>query len=125
MGGVDCFDDNSFIGEDVLFDTLYPQNIHLGRRVHITARVVILTHYLDTSCNGVHWQRGHVYVGDGTFIGTGSIICKNVKIGKNCIIGAGSVITKDIPDNEIWAGNPARRIKVRTQEVNMVNNKGL
>lgn len=72
--GVDCVDDNSFIGEDVLFDTLYPQNIHLGRRVHITARVVILTHYLDTSCNGVHWQRGHVYVGDGTFIGTGSIV---------------------------------------------------
>ena len=35
------------------------------------------------------------------------------RIGNNCIIGAGSVVTKDIPDNEIWAGNPAKLIKTR------------
>ena len=113
LGGVDCADNCSFIGNGVLFDTLYPQNIHIGKHVHITARVVVLTHYLDTSSNGIKWRIGHVYIGDDTFIGTGTIISKDVRIGKNCIIGSGSVVTKDVPDNEIWAGNPARFIKRR------------
>lgn len=59
------------------------------------------------------WYFGHVHIGDGCFIGANSIICKDVKIGKNSIIAAGSVVTKDIPDNEIWGGNPARYIKKR------------
>lgn len=96
-----------------MFDTLYPENIHLGKHVHITANVTILTHYLDTNCGGIHWRSGHVYIGDHTFIGTGTIISKDVRIGNNVIVGAGSVVTKDIPDNEIWAGNPARLIKKR------------
>ena len=44
------------------------------------------------------------------------IILKGVHIGNNVIIGAGSVVTKDIPANEIWAGNPARKIKGKTTE---------
>ena len=112
-GGVDLADNQSFIGEGVIFDSLYPQNIHIGRHVHITAGVKILTHYLNTSQAGICWRQGNVYIGDDTFIGTGSIISKEVRIGNNCIIGAGSVVTKDIPDNEIWAGNPARFIKKR------------
>jgi len=35
------------------------------------------------------------------------ILC-GVTIGRNAMIGAGSVVTKDIPDNELWLGNPAR-----------------
>jgi len=34
-----------------------------------------------------------------------------VTIGNNSIVGACSLVTKDIPDNEIWAGNPARLIR--------------
>lgn len=41
------------------------------------------------------------------------VICNAVRIGENAIVGAGSVVTKDIPDNEIWAGNPARFIRKR------------
>lgn len=52
-----------------------------------------------------------IYIGDGAFIGGNSIILKGVKIGKNSVVGAGSVVTRDIPDGEIWAGNPVRRIK--------------
>lgn len=48
---------------------------------------------------------------DGAFIGGNSIILKGVKIGKNSVVGAGSVVTRDIPDGEIWAGNPARKIR--------------
>lgn len=95
------------------FDTLYPDNIHIGKHVHITAGVTILTHYLVTEKKGINWRQGHVYIGDNVFIGTGTIISKDVRIGENAIVGAGSVVTKDIPDNEIWAGNPARFIKKR------------
>lgn len=47
------------------------------------------------------------------FIGARTIICSNVEIGDNAIIGAGSIVTKNIPPNQIWAGNPARFIKER------------
>lgn len=51
-----------------------------------------------------------VKIDDGVFIGANCIILKGVHIGEKAIIGAGSIITKDVPSNEIWAGNPARKI---------------
>ncbi|MDD2995041.1 MAG: DapH/DapD/GlmU-related protein [Paludibacter sp.] len=47
----------------------------------------------------------------GCFIGANSIIQKGCIIGENSIVGAGSVVTKVIPDNEVWAGNPAQFIR--------------
>lgn len=58
-----------------------------------------------------HRKCAPVIIKDNAFIGARSIILKGVTIGKNSIIGAGSVVTKSIPDNQIWAGNPARFIK--------------
>lgn len=55
-----------------------------------------------------------IHIKQNAFIGMGSIILKGVTIGENSIIGAGSVVTSNIPDGEIWAGNPAvyiRKIK--------------
>lgn len=52
-----------------------------------------------------------IAIGDNVFIGAHSTILKGVTIGENSIIGACSVVTKDIPRNEIWAGNPAKFIK--------------
>ncbi len=54
---------------------------------------------------------GEIIVGDNVFIGLGAIILSGVKIGSNCIVGAGSVVTKDIPDNSIYAGVPAKFLK--------------
>lgn len=50
-------------------------------------------------------------IGNNVDIGANSVIIGNIKIGDNVIIGAGSVVVKDIPDNVVVAGNPARIIK--------------
>jgi acetyltransferase-like isoleucine patch superfamily enzyme len=52
-----------------------------------------------------------VLIKSGAFIGAHCIVLKGVTIGQYSIIGAGSVVTKDIPDWEIWAGNPAKFIR--------------
>jgi sugar O-acyltransferase (sialic acid O-acetyltransferase NeuD family) len=51
---------------------------------------------------------GNVNIGDNTFVGANTTILPKIKIGNNCLIGAGSVVTEDIPDNQVWFGNPAR-----------------
>jgi acetyltransferase-like isoleucine patch superfamily enzyme len=55
--------------------------------------------------------KSSVIIEDNVFIGAHTTILKGVTIGKNSIIGACSVVTKNIPPNEIWAGNPARFVK--------------
>jgi acetyltransferase-like isoleucine patch superfamily enzyme len=52
-----------------------------------------------------------VIIEDNVFIGAHSTILKGVTIGQNSIIGACSIVSKNIPANEIWAGNPARFIR--------------
>lgn len=51
-----------------------------------------------------------VRIREGAFIGAHSIILKGVTVGRHSVIGAGSVVTKEVPDGEIWAGNPAKKI---------------
>tara|TARA_B110001469_G_scaffold100928_1_gene98448 strand:- start:1009 stop:1632 length:624 start_codon:yes stop_codon:yes gene_type:complete len=51
---------------------------------------------------------GFATIGECTLVGSGANILPEVKVGKNCIIGAGSVVTKDLPDNSIVKGNPAK-----------------
>lgn len=47
-------------------------------------------------------------VGSGASIGANATIVCGVTIGRNAMIGAGSVVTKDVPEGELWWGNPAR-----------------
>lgn len=56
------------------------------------------------------------HIGNDVWIGYGAIIKAGVSIGSGAVIGAGSVVTKDIPSYEIWAGNPAKRIRPRFSE---------
>ena len=70
---------------------------------------MILTHFYK---NG-NFYYGAVKIGSGCFIGVNTIITNSVTIGDNSVIGAGSIVTKDIPEGEVWAGNPAKFIKKR------------
>lgn len=59
----------------------------------------------------INTKSGNVTIEDGAFIGADSLILKNVHIGRKSVIAANSVVTKDVPDFEIWGGNPARLIR--------------
>jgi|TARA_B100001971_G_C18231716_1_gene564363 acetyltransferase-like isoleucine patch superfamily enzyme len=59
---------------------------------------------------GKDWFVEKTVVKKGASIGTSAIILCGVTIGENSIVGAGAVVTKDLPDNVIAAGNPAKII---------------
>ena len=52
-----------------------------------------------------------IHVGDSVWFGGNVTVVPGVTIGSNVVVGAGSVVTKDIPDNVVVAGNPARVIR--------------
>lgn len=58
-------------------------------------------------------KNGHseLKIGEGSWIGTHVAIIGDVHIGKHCVIGANSVVTRDIPDNCVAVGNPAKIVK--------------
>lgn len=104
----------SHIGQGVIFDSLYPEDIEIGNKSAITFRCVIITHFVKPLMDGEReYLRGKVKIGDFVFIGAHTIIAKPVTIGNFSIVAAGSVITKDIPACEIWGGVPAKFIKKR------------
>lgn len=54
---------------------------------------------------------GHVFVGSYSSLGTNAVILPRVRVGINVVVGAGAVVTKDVPDNCLVAGVPARIIR--------------
>lgn len=52
-----------------------------------------------------------IRIGNDVWIGANTIVLKGICIGDRSVIGAGSVVTKDIPSDEVWAGNPAKFIR--------------
>ncbi len=89
-------EDEVFVGHGVMFtNDIYPRS---------------------TSPNGglqteSDWQVVPTLIKRGASLGSNATILCGITIGVNSIIGAGSVVTKDIPDNVIAAGNPARVIR--------------
>lgn len=93
-----------------------PYLITLGDNVRITDGVRFITHD-----GGVHVLRnaydlfdidkfGRITIGNNVFVGMEVTILPNVNIGNNVVIGAGSIVTKDIPDNSVACGVPAKVI---------------
>lgn len=96
--------------------------IQIGNDVTFSGYVRILAHdasslHISTMGEGKneYVKLGKVKIGNNVFIGANSIILPGVNIGDNSIIGAGSVVTKNIPENVVVAGNPARIISTTTE----------
>ena len=102
----------AFIGANVSFDGIHPEYIEIGNGAIITTGTCILSHFY--SIKDSKFYLGEVKIGNNVFIGMNTLIVKGVTIGDNSVIGAGSIITCDIPENEVWAGNPAKFIKKRS-----------
>ncbi len=76
-------------------------NVIVGDYVHIAINVAIA---------------GGAKIGEGTLLGAGCVVLPNIKIGKWVTIGAGTIVTKDIPDNAVVYGNPAKIIHINNNE---------
>lgn len=101
-------------------DVTRPWLIEIGNDVQITEGVTILTHGYDWSVlKGVYGEvlgsSGGVKIGNNVFIGMKSTILKGVHIGNNVIVGANSLVNKNVPDNCIVVGNPARVVMTLDQ----------
>lgn len=94
-----------------------PYLVTIGSNCLFAGEVKIFTHDGGVSViNNLFYQKKskdkikNVVIGDNCFIGFRSIILPGVTIGNNCIIGAGSVVSKNIPENSVAAGVPAKVI---------------
>lgn len=112
----------------------YGYNIHLGNNVYINYNCTILDvcrvkigddvligpsveiytaiHPMDWKERATRIEYGKpVTIGNNVWIGGNVTICPGVTIGDRTVIGAGSVVSKDIPNDVVAAGNPARIIR--------------
>ena len=63
------------------------------------------------SVSSIDRKKGRILLKKGSKIGANSVIMPGVTIGINSVVGANSMVNRDIPDNEIWVGTPAKKIK--------------
>ena len=113
QNGTISIGNNVILGKHLYID--YTGNVVIEDGVKLTNGVIIESHHHDwLAC-----QKGKevcipssIRICENTLIGSRSIILDSCHyIGKNVLIGAGSVVTKDIPDNAVAAGVPAKVIK--------------
>nr|WP_275887151.1 DapH/DapD/GlmU-related protein [Arenimonas caeni] len=55
---------------------------------------------------------GDIVIEDDVWVGAGAIVLPNVVLGRGCVVGAGSVVTRSVPPGCVYAGNPARFLKM-------------
>ncbi|WP_346676740.1 DapH/DapD/GlmU-related protein [Erysipelatoclostridium sp. An173] len=92
----------------VILDPSHCWLISIGNNVTMAPRVHILCHDASTKQFLNYTKIGKVTIGNNVFIGAETVVLPNVKIGNNVIIGANSIVSKDIPDNSVVVGNPAK-----------------
>lgn len=95
-----------------------PKLIKFGDNVVVAAGVKFINHdvihkmlnHLPEKTKDIHKKYMCIEVGSNVFIGADVIVMGDVKIGNNVVIAAGAIVTKDVPDNAIVAGVPAKVI---------------
>lgn len=85
----------------------------LGEFVFIGPNATLLNDKYPPSGDSKLWRP--VEIGNNAVIGGGATVVAGCIIGNMAVLGAGSVLTKDIPDGEVWAGNPAKFMMSREQ----------
>jgi len=107
--------DNLFFQPRIIPDE--PKLISFGNNVSVASGVTFVTHdVIDKVLNKMDYNFKFYYncapieIGNNVFIGCNVTILPNVKVSNNVIIAAGSIVTKDIPDNSVVGGNPAKVI---------------
>lgn len=95
----------------VIIDPAHCWHVSIGNNVTLAPRVHILAHDASTKIFLDYTRVANTKIGDNVFIGAGTIVLPGVTVGSNVVIGAGSIVSKDIPDNSVAIGCPARVIK--------------
>ncbi len=104
-------------GENVYFNVncvvLDSMKVTIGDNVFFgpNCQIYTATHPLDSIERQKTEFAKPVSIGNDCWIGGSSVILPGVSIGNGCTIGAGSVVTKDIPDNSLAVGSPAKVIR--------------
>ena len=96
------------------------QHVAIGRECVIADRVMLIDfdHGVVETERPIRLQgiyKRDVRVGHNCWIGYGACILRGVTVGDNAIIGTSSVVTKDVPDNAVVAGAPARVLRMRPE----------
>ncbi len=125
--------DNIYIGGQAMFmctlaKIRFGNNIMLGPRVAIITgghRMDIIGRYMIDITNNEKRPEDDrdVIVQDDVWIGANVTILRGVTIGEGSIVAAGSVVTKDVEPYSIVGGSPAKRIKMRFTEEEIINHK--
>ncbi len=113
---------NISCGDNVYFNVncviLDGAKVTIGDNVFFAPGVQIYTanHPLDAELRKTFENALPISIGNDCWIGGNTVILPGITIGNGCVIGAGSVVTKDIPDNSLAVGNPAKVIRKLNQE---------
>ena len=115
--------------QHIRIDLTRPYLLTIGNNNTLSDSVTILTHDYSWSVVAKRYPGeiypilGKVEIGDNCFIGSHTTILPNVKIGSNVIVGAGSLVNRDLPDDTVCAGVPARVICTLDEYREKIKNK--
>lgn len=109
---------NVSIDQEVIFDSVYPEKIHLADGCIIANGVQIVVHKRDFSqykegdnVNDLGYVIDDVYIGRGATIGIGAIILGGVTVGEGAVVAAGSLVAKNVESYTLVGGVPCKQLR--------------